>query len=186
MSWVSAPCARDGDHRKKVASVKRALLLAAFLILLAPSPALIAQSSGYIGAASCADPAGVLSDFYDANDAGRFDASVRLLTDDAVLATWATGVNGHKMVLRNLEGRAQIRQFLPQGRGFAWRLPGAGPDGPVYRRTKLAVAGNVVRFVLEPDRRRPTGGLYNYFSVEAVLAGCRIASLTVIEQITWL
>ena len=111
---------------------------------------------------------------------------MRLFTTDATFATWATGVNGHMMVRRHLAGKQQIRGFLPEGRGLRWRLPGAGTDGPVYRQAKVSVTGNTVRFVLEPDRRRPDGREYNYFSVEAVLAGCLIRSLTVIEQITWL
>ncbi len=61
--------------------------------------------------------------------------------------------------------------------------PGAGP---VYRQAKIAIEGNVVRFSLQRDRRRPDGREYNYFTVEAVLSGCQIKSLTVIEQITWL
>lgn len=46
--------------------------------------------------------------------------------------------------------------------------------------------GNTVQFMLEPDRKRPNGRLYNPFSAEVVLDGCRIKALTVIERVTWL
>jgi len=167
-------------------SVARVLVLALLTIAVSLSFPQDSPTGALMSAASCADPLGVVNDFYKSNEAGRFDASVRLFTTDATFATWATGVNGHMMVQRHLAGKRQIRKFLPDGRGVRRRLPGVGSDGPVYRQTKVSVSGNTVRFVLEPDRRRADGREYNYFSVEAILAGCLIRSLTVIEQITWL
>jgi hypothetical protein len=165
----------------------RLLVLA---VLALPAAFLFPQGSSngaLMGAASCADPLGVINRLYDSTEDAHFDGSLRFFTSDAVFDTWATGVNGHIMgVRRHLVGRQQIRTFLPEGRGLRWRLPGVGSEGPVYRQKKVIIAGNVLRFSLEPDRRRPDGREYNYFTVEAVLAGCLIRSLTVIEQVTWL
>jgi hypothetical protein len=128
----------------------------------------------------------VLKAFYDSNDAGRFDASMKYLTDDVVFATWATGVNGHIMVERHLKGKKALRGFLPQGRGLRRRLPDSPSDGPLFHESRIGVSGNQVKFMLEPDRLRPNGKPYNPFTIEAIVEGCRIKSLTVIEQITWL
>jgi hypothetical protein len=145
------------------------------------------SNGALMGAASCADPLGVVNRLYDSTESAHYDASLRFFTSDAVFDTWTTGVNGHVMgVRRHLVGRKEIRTFLPEGRGLRWRLPGVGADGPEYRQKKVIITGNVVRFSLEPDRRRADGREYNYFTVEAVLAGCLVRSLTVIEQITWL
>jgi len=168
---------------------KRTALLLTCVLFLFPAALLFPQepsNGALMGAASCADPLGAVNRLWDSTEAARFDASARSFTSDAVFDTWATGVNGHQMVRRHLVGRQQIRAFLPEGRGLRWRLPGMGPEGPVYRQAKVSVSGNVVRFSLQPDRRRPDGREYNYFTVEAVLAGCLVRSLTVIEQITWL
>lgn len=162
-----------------------AMALCLSFAVLAALPAR-AQSSGTAAAAPCSDPMSVVKAFYDSNDTGRFDASLKYLADDVAFATWATGVNGHQMVLRHLKGKAALRKFLGQGRGLRRRLPDSPPDGPVYDENRISVSGNEVKFVLEPDRKRPNGGLYDYFSVDAMLEGCRIKSLTVIEQITWL
>ena len=136
--------------------------------------------------ASCPDPLAVLKAFYDSNDAGSFTASMRYVTDDATIDTWATGVNGYIMAKRHAEGEAGIRKFLPEGRGLSMHLPDPAHDGPVFRETRVTVSGNTVQFMLEPDRERPNGRPYNPFSVQAVLDGCRIKSLTVIERVTWL
>jgi hypothetical protein len=128
----------------------------------------------------------VLGAFYDSNDARRFDASMKYVTDDVAFATWATGVNGHIMVPRELKGKKALRGFLTHGRGLSRRLPDSPPDGPIYHETRISVSGNEVKFMLEPDRIRPNGRPYNPFSIEATLDGCRIKSLTVIELVTWL
>jgi len=128
----------------------------------------------------------VVTAFYDSNDAGLFDASMKYLADDIVFASWASGVQGYVMVPRHLKGKQQLRRFLPEGRGLSRRLPGSPPDGPVYRVTRVHVTGDDATFMLEPDRIRPNGRPYNPFSVEAVIDGCRIKSLTIIEQVTWL
>jgi hypothetical protein len=166
---------------------KRAFLV--LFVTVAVQATLTAQTASESGAdalSHCPDPLAVLRRFYDSNDALRFEESALLFADDADFATWATGVNGHIMAERHLKGRMKIRGFLPNGRGLRRRLPDAPPDGPVYSETRIQVTGSTVRFMLEPDRKRPNGRLYNPFSVEAVLDGCRIKSLTVIEQVTWL
>jgi len=166
----------------------RGIFTAALTLALAvtssyPARAQTAQAGS---GGSCSAPMAVLKAFYDSNDAGGFDASMKYVTDDVSFATWATGVNGHIMVQRELKGKKALRGFLAQGRGLSRRLPDSPPDGPVYHETRISVSGNDVKFMLEPDRVRPDGRLYNPFSVEAILDGCRIKSLTVIEQITWL
>ncbi len=162
----------------------RAVLCGAFFLLAVE--ALPAQQGTAGSAAPCADPLAVVRAFYWHNDALRFDQSAALLTADAALETWATGVNGHVMARRRLEGRKRIAAFLKEGRGLSYSLPGSPPDGPVYAETRIQVGAGAVRFMLEPDRKRPNGRLYPSFSVEAILDGCRIRFLTVIEQVTWL
>jgi len=157
--------------------------LALALVLSSPARA---QTSRSGAGEPCPAPMAVLTTFYDSNDAGRFDASMKYVTDDVAFATWATGVNGHIMVPRELKGKKALRRFLAQGRGLSRRLPDSPPDGPIYHETRISVSGNDVKFMLEPDRIRPNGRPYNPFSIEAVLEGCRIKSLTVIEQVTWL
>ncbi len=153
-------------------------------LVLAQSAA--SQSPGAGSAGACADPMAVLKAFYASNDARRFDASMKYLADDVTFSTWATGVNGHIMVPRHLKGKKALGLFLRQARGLRHRLPASPPDGPVYHETRIAVDGRKVQFMLEPDRKRPDGRLYNPFSIEAVVDGCRIKSLTVIERVTWL
>ncbi len=144
------------------------------------------QTAGAGRGASCADPLAVLRAFYDSNDARRFEASARYLSEDVKFDTWATGVNGYMMGQRHLRGKDALQKFLGEARGVRRHLPGAPADGPVYRETRISVSGDTVQFMLEPDRKRPNGKLYNPFSIEAVLDGCRIKSLTVIERVTWL
>ena len=143
-------------------------------------------ADGQGSAAPCSDPMAVVTAFYDSNDAGHFDASMKYVVDDIAFASWASGVQGYIMVPRHLKGKQQLRKFLPQGRGLGRRLPDSPPDGPVYHVTRVHVSGEDAKFMLEPDRIRPNGRPYNPFSVEAVLDGCRIKSLTIIEQVTWL
>jgi hypothetical protein len=88
------------------------------------------------------------------------------------------------MAQRHLKGRDALRRFLVEGRGLRHRLPDSPPDGPIYHESRVTVEGSTVRFMLEPDRKRPNGRLFNPFSVEAVLDGCRIKSLTIIERVT--
>ncbi len=137
-------------------------------------------------AAACGDPMAVVRAFYRANDSRRFDASARYLTDDVKFDTWATGVNGYTMAQRHLKGKKALRAFLADARGLGHRLPDSPADGPIYRETRLSVSGSTVDFMLEPDRKRPNGRAYNPFSIEVVLDGCRIKTLTVIERVTWL
>jgi hypothetical protein len=165
------------DVRAAAVSIVLALGVAAFAF---------SQASATGARAACSDPMSVLEAFYNSNDAGRFDASMRFLTDDVVFATWATGVNGYIMARRHMKGKKALRSFLPEARGLRRRLPDSPADGPIYHEAKISVDGSDVHFMLVPDRKRPNGRLYNPFSIEAVLDGCRIKSLTVIERVTWL
>jgi hypothetical protein len=158
---------------------RRAAVLRFFAYLL--------SAHGAFGAAApCSDPLETLRAFYDSNDARNFDVGARYLADDAVFATWATGVQGYIVAQKHLKGRAAIRRFLADARGVRWHLPGAAADGPVYHDTRIGVNGDTVRFALEPDRKRPNGRPYPPFKVEALIRDCKIVSLTVVEEVTWL
>jgi hypothetical protein len=158
----------------------------AALLLTLLLPALSAQAADAPAGEGCSDPLAVVTAFYNAADAGRVDLCVRLLVVDATVDTWATGVNGYVMARRHLAGRAEISRRLAETRGLRRTLPDSAADGPVYHATRTSVSGDTVRFMLEPDRARPNGRPYNPFNVEAVLRGCLISSLTVIERVTWL
>jgi hypothetical protein len=138
------------------------------------------------GAPGCADPLAVVIAFYDATDAGNYDAGAKLLTVHAKVDTWASGVQGYVLAKRHIEGRNEIRRHLADTRGLRRHLPDSAADGPAYFVDRIKVIGNTVQLMLEPDRKRPNGKLYNPFSVEAALDGCLISSLTVIERVTWL
>lgn len=159
-------------------SITGALL--AFLAFLLPTQAAIGA------AAPCSDPLEILRAFYDSNDARDFDAAARYLADDAVFATWATGVQGYVVAQKHLKGRTAIRRFLADARGVRWHLPGAQANGPVYHDTAIGEKDGTVRFTLDPDRRRPNGRPYPPFKVEARVSACKIVSLTVVEEVTWL
>jgi hypothetical protein len=175
-----------GEHEAGVGAMKILIAAFGFALVVALTYSARAQTAGTRSGEPCSAPMAVLKAFYDSNDAGRFDASMKYLTDDVAFATWATGVNGHIMVQRQLKGKKALRQFLARGRGLSRRLPDSPPDGPIYHETRINLSGNDVKFMLEPDRIRPNGRPYNPFSIEAILDGCRIKSLPVIEQITWL
>ncbi len=153
---------------------------------LALGLAVALAQSAFSQSRGCTDPMAVLKAFYQSNDEQRYDASMKYLREDITFDTWATGVNGYIMAARHLKGKAALRRFLGEARGLRHRLPGSAADGPVYHETRITVDGADVKFMLEPDRKRPDGRLYNPFSIEAVVDGCRIKSLTVIENITWL
>ncbi len=125
----------------------------------------------------------VVQAFYDSNDAGRFDTSLSLLTDDATLATWSEGVNGYHMRERHLTGKGEIRKAL--GDPGLRRTTGQS-DGPIYEETEVKISGDSLRFTLRPDRLRPNGKPYHPYQVDVRLAGCKIRALTVIELVTWL
>jgi hypothetical protein len=72
----------------------------------------------------------------------------------------ATGVSGHMMVPRQLNGRKALQSFLPKGRGLRRRLAGAEPNGPCTTKIASASRQTKVKFILEPDRKRPNGGSY--------------------------
>jgi hypothetical protein len=169
--------------------MKKARVFCATLVFLAAlAVPLTAQGAQGAGPSStgCLDPHAVLKAFYASNDARAYGASMKYVADDAIVDFWATGVNGYIMSKRHAQGAAGIRKFLPEARGLSLHLPDFPPDGPAFHETRLVVSGNTVQFMLEPDRMRPNGRPYNPYSVQAVLDGCRIKTLTVIERVTWL
>ncbi len=155
----------------------------AWLALCAALFGLSAACHAQTVSSPCPDPLSVVNSFYDDNDAGRFDEALGLLSDDVTLASWAEGVNGHHMREMHLSGKDQIKAVLG-GPGF--RRTQTASDKPAYRETRVKTAEGRVEFMLEPDRLRPNGKPYNPFRVEALLDGCLIKSLTVIDSITWL
>ena len=152
-------------------------------IISAAMPAAAAAPPQATAPTSCPDPLAVIKALYDANDASRFKVSLDLFTEDATLASWAEGINGHHMKERHLTGKAQIRPVLGEP---GLRRTSDRPDGPIYHETKIKVSGDRVTFMLEPDRLRPNGRQYNPFHVEIVFVGCKIKSMTVIDLVTWL
>jgi hypothetical protein len=125
----------------------------------------------------------IMKALYDANDAGRFEASLRLFAEDAVLTTWAEGVNGYHARERRLTGKAQIRAALGD---LGLRRRSALPDGPIYHETQAKASGDHLIFRLEPDGLRSNGKPYNPFRVDIVFVGCKIKNLTVVDLVTWL
>jgi len=157
--------------------------IAAFLVFFA----VLVSARGTTGAtAPCTDPMAVLKVFYDLNEARHFEASARYLVDDAVFATWATGVNGYIMAQHHLKGKTAIRNYMAAARGVRWHLPDSPSEGPIYHVTRARVNDDIVQFMLVPDRKRPGGRSYNPFKVEARVRDCKIVSLTVVEEVTWL
>lgn len=149
---------------------------------MSPTPP-IPLAAAATASSLCPDPMAILKAFYAANDASQFEISLGFFAEDAILSTWAEGVNGHHMRETHLTGKAQIRPAL--GNPGLQHTTGQ-PDSPIYHETKVKVSGDQVTFVLEPDRRRPNGKPYNPYKVEALFAGCKIKSLTVIDLVTWL
>lgn len=120
---------------------------------------------------------------YDANDAGRFDASLGFFAEDAVLTTWAEGVNGYHARERRLTGKAQIRAALSD---LGLRRRTTLRDGPIYHETQAKASDDHLTFRLEPDRLRSNGRPYNPYRVDVVFVGCKIKNLTVVDLVTWL
>jgi len=174
----AATFGREPTEADSHAMLGRYAVVLFFLVFLVSAQA----ASG----APCSDPLSVTRAFYDSNDAHHFAAAAGSLANDALFDTWATGVNGYIMAKRHLKGRAAIQKYLPEARGVRWHLPDSPSSGPVYSLTRASVTADVVKFMLVPDRKRPGGRPYNPFSIEARVSACRIVSLTVIEQVTWL
>ena len=124
----------------------------------------------------------ILKAFYDSNDASRFDGSLALLTTDAIVSSWAEGVNGRHWQEKHLTGKEQIRAVLGN-RGL--RRTSGRSDSPIFHETEAITSGDHVTFMLRPDRLSPDGRPYNPYKVEAIFHGCKINSLTVIEFISW-
>jgi hypothetical protein len=132
---------------------------------------------------SCTDPMAVMKTLYDSNDAGTFDKSLGLLTDDIDFSFWAEGVNGHHMNEQFLKGKSQVRTIL---NGPGLRRSSGQPNAPIFHEDKVKITGNTVVYMLLPDRVHPGGRPYNPYKVTAIFDGCKIKSLNVVEQVTWL
>jgi hypothetical protein len=125
----------------------------------------------------------IIKAFYDANDAAAFEKSLAYLSEDVTLSSHAEGVNGHRMMEKELAGKDQVRTALGDS---GLRHSSTRPDGPVYHEQELKASGDTVTFKLQPDRTHPNGRPYNPYKVEIIFAGCKIKSLTVVELVTWL
>ena len=175
------PRARSSAFEKSTNDkVLRTVTFAVVLAVTLPFAAGGQAASGFL------DPLNVVQAFYHANDMGQFEAALKFVAEDIKFDTWATGANGYMMAQRHLTGRKALLAFLPNARGVRHRLPDHPLDGPVYHETQLSISGNKVTFRLEPDRKAPDGRPYTPFSVEAIVNGCQIKTLTVIERVTQL
>jgi len=66
---------------------------------------------------TCPGYLAVVRAFYDANDAERYDDSLRLLKQDASVITWGEGISGRRWKEKHLTDRDSIRAVLGN-RGF--------------------------------------------------------------------
>lgn len=131
----------------------------------------------------CRDPWKVVEEFYKANDAGDFEASLELLTDDVVLVTWAEGANGYHMSARFTVGKNQILEWLGEP---GLRRVAVNSERPNFEEANQRSVGNTLRFELMPDRLRENGRPFNHYSVELVFNGCQIEMIKLVERVTWL
>ena len=174
----------NGEPRSVLRNASLLILsisLALSLAGCAPGALLSAAATPAPGA--CADPAAILRAFYSLHDQNRYDDSLAYLSYDATLLTWAEGANGHHMVVNALVGKDEIRPALVKP---GLRHTSGQPGDPVFREEDLKTSGDLVTFMLRPDRLRPNGRQYNPYKVEAFFNNCKIISLTVIEYVTWL
>ncbi len=128
---------------------------------------------------TCPGYLAVLKAFYDANDEGHYDVSLSLLKPDASIVTWGEGVNGRHWAETHLTGMDNIRTVLSQ-RGFRRTL--GQPDAPIYHETEFSIRNNQVLFYLRPDRLAADGRPHNPYAVTAVMDGCKIQTLDVVER----
>lgn len=140
------------------------------------------QAPLLVGTLECPDPMAVLRAFYDANNADRPDVSLALLTSEAVVATWAEGVNGRHWQERHLIGRDEIRPILST---LGFRTTSGAAGAPIFRETEVRGTADHVSFMLRPDRLAPDGRQHNPYKVDVTFDGCSISSLTVVEIISW-
>lgn len=153
------------------------------LFLASCGPGSLVPSAATPAPGACADPASIVKTFYNLNDQARYDDSLAYLAYDATLLTWAEGANGHHMVVNALVGKDEIRPALDKP---GLRHSNGKPGDPVFHEEDETISGNLVTFMLRPDRLRPNGRQYNPYKVEAFFNNCKIISLTVIEYVTWL
>jgi hypothetical protein len=133
--------------------------------------------------AACSDPVAVVKALYTSINSGQYDASLAFFASDATLSSWAEGINGHHMTEKDYSGLEQLRTaFTNPG----LRLNSGQPDSPIYHEDKYKAAGNKVTLMLIPDRVHPDGRPYNPYTITVIFDGCKIKSMTVVEQVTWL
>jgi len=83
------------------------------------------------GREPCRDPWTIADEFYRANDAGDFDASLELLTDDVVVVTWAQEANGYHMSARFAVGKNQVLEWLGEP---GLRQVAINPDARIFKK----------------------------------------------------
>ncbi|MDA8425799.1 MAG: hypothetical protein M0Z80_06635 [Treponema sp.] len=125
----------------------------------------------------------VLAAFYDANDAGRFDLSLSMVSENVAFDSWAQAINGNHLGTRHLEGKEALRPYLGK-RGLCRNF--YGPDGPFYLLRSIRASGSKVSFELIPDRTTPSGRPYNIYRGEFTFEGGLIRAITMVEVIGWL
>jgi hypothetical protein len=136
-----------------------------------------------VGEELCHDPWEVAEEFYRANDEGDFDASLKLLTDDVALVTWATGANGYHVSARFAIGKNQVLEWLGEP---GMRRAAVNPERPNFQEANRRSLGNTLSFELMPDRLRENGRPFNHYSVKLVFKGCKIEIIKLVERVTWL
>ncbi len=141
----------------------------------------VLASSRLAGQPPCPDPVAVVTAFYAANDAGNYEASRALLAPGATLATWGEGVNGRHWQERHRTGWEQIQPVLDT-RGL--RRDSGVPGQPIFYEADVKVRGEQVDLMLRPDRVGMNGRVHDPYAVTALVSGCQIKSLTVVERFT--
>jgi hypothetical protein len=153
------------------------------VLLIAACTGMPGRGQSNTGRELCRDPWKVAEEFYLANDAGDFNASLELLTDDVVLVTWAQGANGYHMSARFAVGKNQVLEWLGEP---GLRRVAENPERPNFQEANQRWVGNTLRFELMPDRQRDNGRPFNHYSVELVFDGCQIEMIKLVERVTWL
>ncbi len=162
---------------------KRLLLVILFSSLLAACAAPVSLEGEATAIPACRDPLRVVEAFYNANDAGDAAAALKLVTEDAALVFWAEGANGHHVSYDFAVGKDNLAAWLAKP---GLRRAAAANDRPSFHMEKAQADGNVVRFMLMPDRLRENGRPFNHYAVEMVFNGCQIEIIKVVERVTWL
>ena len=159
------------------------LILALVLFAFLPD---WSHGQAYEAPAERQSPLGIVLAFYDAMDASRLDDAAALFAEDALLSTWAEGINGRHWKERRFQGKDEIRGAfdVPGLRGL--RRQPVSTDGAYYKDSEDKVSEDEVFFMLRPDRRSPDGRQYDPFIVRVTVSGGKIKKLTVVEFLAYL